>query len=359
MLIERKSVQTIMAGLSAAGRGGLPILEHALVIESEGSASVTTTDLELQITATLAEQDGPNGLGGYCVHAGKLREILRSGSPPITITHDNSRAIVRSGAARFTVNTLHPDEFPALQTVGGQQLAIPADTLRLGIASVIDAAARDDVRHYLNGVLMELKHRRLTLIATDGHRMHVWRADIDAELEVNAIIPRRSAEALTRQLQGTEMVTVEVSRTALSVACGPILITTKLIDAKYPDWERAIQDTNRQITVNRGDLLAAVNRANILANEQYYGLSMTVQDSGHILIESASVNGATSELISIQEGAVPHIFAHNGHYLRDAASLFPHDELSIQYSDNTDHGPIIMTPPDACYPMALVMGIRL
>lgn len=356
MIIHPQHFSAILAGTACFSRGQLPILECALIQPAPGGLSITSTDLECQITATLPDIASP--AAGFCVGAEKLRSIIRScpSGLPLEIAQSDARAILRAGRSRWTLATLPADDFPALEPADATaSITVPADDLHLGLATVLDAAARDDVRQYINGVLFEVRGGALRLVATDGHRLHAWETPIDSDTEARGIVPRRSAATLARLATG-DSTRIDITPTAASFAIGETLFTTKLIAAKYPDWRRVLPKPEHRLSINRLELLTAVTRVLILANEAYQGIMLMIGD-GSLALAAQSAAGDANDIVALADHGPEATIAVNGHYLVDALKIFGTEEIGIEYTGGNIG--IVLTPAGADMPMATIMPMRL
>lgn len=272
-----KPIQMIIGAVER--RQTMPILSNFLLRNADGHLVITATDLELEISAAL---DISSEGEAITVPGRKLLDICKSlpeGSD-ITFTCSGEKAEIKSGKSRFTLATLSADDFPLVEQAEAQQ-SITVDQEKLGnlIDSTSFAMAQQDVRYYLNGLLFELTSGELTSVATDGHRLALGSLSIEHSSENRQVIlPRKAVHELGRILSSYNGdVELVLSTNHLQAQVGEIHFVTKLIDGKFPDYERVIPIGHTLVVdVDRELLRAGLMRASILSNEKYRGIRLAV-----------------------------------------------------------------------------------
>ncbi|MCB1828525.1 MAG: DNA polymerase III subunit beta, partial [Coxiellaceae bacterium] len=256
----------------------LPILSNVLIDAKDNKISITGTDLEVELIgqAHVEENFKP---GTLTVPGRKLMDICRAlpDNAPIELYQDKERVILKSGRSRFTLATLPAADFPSIETqTAALTFSLPQNELRHLLHRTIFAMANQDVRYYLNGMLFEITDNRVKAVATDGHRLALNSANVSIS-EPNKrqlIIPRKGVTELMRILEDDESnATITLSSNHLRVECKDSIFTSKLIDGRFPDYERVIPKAGDKIvTIDRDTLRAALNRAAILCNEKFRGV---------------------------------------------------------------------------------------
>jgi DNA polymerase-3 subunit beta len=272
-----KPIQMIIGAVER--RQTMPILSNFLLRNSDGHLVITATDLELEISAALdIEAEGES----ITVPGRKLLDICKSlpeGSA-ISFSSTGEKAEIKSTKSRFTLATLAADDFPLVEKVEAQQsITVNQEDLRSLIDSTSFAMAQQDVRYYLNGLLFELSDKKLTSVATDGHRLALNSLPIDHSSEDRQVIlPRKAVQELGRILSSHEGdVELVLSTNHMQAQVGEIYFVTKLIDGKFPDYERVIPVGHTLVVdVDREQLRAGLMRASILSNEKYRGIRLSV-----------------------------------------------------------------------------------
>lgn len=260
-------------------RHTLPILSNVLIERKDGQLLLMATDLEIQVTARTALGKSAGEDTGLTVSARKLQDILRSlpeGTEAL-LDVQNNRLQVRSGKSRFNLQTLPVTDFPAMADPGAPQakVALPQKALRELLLLVQYAMAQQDIRYYLNGLLLVLEGSQVKVVATDGHRLSYAARSLGQQQEKREVIlPRKAVLELGRLLaESDDTVTVEIFASQVRFSFGGTLLTTKIIDGKFPDYTRVVPTGyQKQFSVKRQDLLQALQRAAILSNEKFRGV---------------------------------------------------------------------------------------
>ena len=260
-------------------RHTLPILSNVLLERKQGRVQLVATDLEIQVTTTTDAGKGAGENASLTVSARKLQDILRAlpeGTETI-LEVQNNRLQVRSGKSRFSLQTLPAADFPAMAEAGSAQakVSMPQKALRELLLLVQYAMAQQDIRYYLNGLLLLLEGRQIHVVATDGHRLSYASRPLGQQQEKREVIlPRKAVLELGRLLgDGDDPVSIEIFSGLVRFTFGDIVLTTKIIDGKFPDYTRVIPTNyQKRFTIKRQDLLGSLQRAAILSNEKFRGV---------------------------------------------------------------------------------------
>jgi DNA polymerase-3 subunit beta len=286
--------EELLGALSIVGgvverRQTLPILANVL-LEASSEAAVDAlrlgaTDLELGVSTRVDSADVADA-GAVTVPARKLIDLCRSlpEGARVSVRTDRDRCIVSSGRTRFTLSTLPAADFP--ENVGEemmQSLEIGSGALKRLLHKTAFAMAQQDVRYYLNGVLLELSGSGLVAVATDGHRLARFSVELDCGVgadERQLILPAKTVTELRRLLPDNEgLVQLRLGERSVEVAFGNTVVSSKLVDGKYPEYERVIpKGLPKRAVVDRESLRTALQRASILSNEKYKGVRVGFQD---------------------------------------------------------------------------------
>jgi len=265
-------------------RQTLPVLSNVLVVLDETSLSLTATDLEVELIAKVElPEAGENG--EITVPARKFLDICKSlPSQDIEFILKNQKVSIKCGSNKFTLVTLPASEFPAVEeTVGTHELNLQQSFLKTMMDQTAFAMAQQDVRYYLNGMLFEITDSQLKAVATDGHRLAIsdLQTDFSTETKTEAIIPRKGIQELMRLLENSEStVQVTLGTNHLRVVTPGFTFTSKLIDGKFPEYDRVLpKNGDRTLIANREALKDSFSRASILCNEKYRGVKMQLSDN--------------------------------------------------------------------------------
>ncbi|WP_049621301.1 DNA polymerase III subunit beta [Frateuria defendens] len=265
-------------------RQTLPVLANLLVKVADGKLTLTGTDLEVEMVAsTPAEQLAD---GETTIPARKLFDIVRAlpDGARIDLKLNGERAALNAGRSRFTLATLPSSEFPTIEEIElVEKVSLPEEVLRDLMESTAFAMANQDVRYYLNGMLLDLQEHSLRCVATDGHRLALKETQLDSQVSTRRqiIIPRKGVNELVGLLEtGDGQVELEFGRNHLRVRRGDVVFTSKLIDGRFPDYEAVIPlGADKQANVDREVLRGALQRAAILSNEKYRGVKLEFSPS--------------------------------------------------------------------------------
>ena len=282
-------------------RHTLPILANVLIRKTGRTIELTTTDLERQIR-THAELGGDAGDFATTLDARKLADILCAMPPDqtVSLTASSKRLTLRGGRSRFILQTLPADEFPLVRQAAdyGPAFELPQAVLKSLIEQVGFAMAVHDIRYFLNGVLLVVEGTSLTLVATDGNRLALAQATLDTELpRQEVILPRKTVLELQRLLHaGTAASSAMAIRFAAAQASfdfNGIELVSKLVEGRFPDYQRVIPKANRhRATLGRVPLLAGLRRVSILTTEKFRGVRLSFAPG---LLRVASSNAQFEE----------------------------------------------------------------
>jgi len=322
-------------------RHTLPILSNVLIDGSADALSFLATDIEIQISAR-------SGLGGarearaLTVGARKLLDILRAlpEDAEISLQPQDKRLLVKAGRSRFSLQTLPAEDFPRLAKATGEvaRFAMPQKALRRLLGLVQYAMAQQDIRYYLNGLLMVVEGGELKLVATDGHRLAFASLMLDASVpRQEAIVPRKTVVEMAKLLaESDDEVKIELSATQAAFSFGAIELVSKLIDGKFPDYTRVIptQHKNR-MQVEREALRQALQRAAILSNEKFRGVRWVLTDGSLKIVSSNADQEEAQEELEVRYAGEALDIGFNVNYLLDVLNNVPGNELECAFGDSS------------------------
>jgi DNA polymerase-3 subunit beta len=361
--LERESILGLLQSVIGVveRRQTMPVLANVLVVVKGDNVSITATDLEVELVAkgTANVQQG----GEITVPGRKLLDIVRAlpDGAQVTISVDGERATVRSGKSRFTLSTLPAAEFPTVEDIRAQQsLTISQAALKKLLEKTHFSMAQQDVRYYLNGMLLESDGKTLRTVATDGHRLAYCEAPMDSATSgvQQVIVPRKGVLELQRLLTGSDPVELVIGTNHVRVQIGSIRFTSKLIDGRFPEYSRVIPtNPSRKVGADRDVLRAALQRAAILSNEKYRGIRLSLKP-GVLTLQSHNPEQeeAEEELDVTYTGDEMEI-GFNVNYLLDALAAIEGQEVEIGLTDANNS--CLMTAPAMPQAKYVVMPMRL
>jgi len=321
-------------------RHTLPILANVLLRKNGGSIEFTTSDLEIQVR-THADLGGDDETFATTVGARKLIDILRAlpADQVVTLAAAQNKLTLSAGRSRFTLQTLPSDDFPLVNEAVefGPTFSVPQKTLRDLVNQVHFAMAVHDIRYYLNGILFIAEGKTLTLVATDGHRLALAQATLDNEVpKQEVILPRKTVLELQRLLRDEDTpIEMRFAGNQARFSFSGMEFVTKLVEGKFPDYNRVIPKNHKNVVVlGRVPLLASLQRAAILTSDKFKGVRVNIEPG---LLKIASSNAeqeeAKEELEVDYEGDAIEI-GFNVTYLIDVLANCPHDMVKLELQDS-------------------------
>jgi DNA polymerase III subunit beta len=361
-IVERES---LLAALQATigvveRRQTMPILANVLLATRDGRLAVTATDLEVELVAHAAITSGADG--AVTVPGRKLLDICRSlpEKSSITLSIEGDRAQIRAGKSRFTLSTLPASEFPVIDELNEQQtLEIPQADLKRLLDKTHFSMAQQDVRYYLNGMLLESDPKMLRTVATDGHRLALCEMELGLKgKNQQIIVPRKGVLELQRLLGGEGAVSVTVGTNHIRAQIGDIRFTSKLIDGRFPEYGRVIPNKPpRVVLADREVLRSALHRTAILSNEKYRGIRLTLR-SGSMTIQAHNPEQeeAVEEIEVTYDGEEIEV-GFNVNYLLDALAAVDGSEVELGLTDGNSS--CLVHAPGSTSARYVVMPMRL
>ena len=318
-------------------RQTLPILSNVLIALDGPRLSLTGTDLEVELVGRL-DLEGSGVDGEVTVPARKLVDICKSlpeGSN-IEFSVEAGKATVKAGRSRFTLSTLPAADFPTVDaSAADTTLGMPQSLVKQLIDSTAFAMAQQDVRYYLNGLYFEVLGGRLRVVATDGHRLALATAPQRAEAaDLGVIIPRKGVLELSRLLEGSAPISLSIGSNHIRATTDQFTFTSKLVDGKFPDYERVIpKNPDKLLVGDRSELKQAFTRTAILSNEKYRGVRLRVsQDSLDITANNPEQEQA-EEVVAVEYGGAEMEIGFNVSYLLDVLSALSQTKVRLCLSD--------------------------
>lgn len=376
MLLINTKRDTLLAPLQAVSgivekRHTLPILSNVLLEKSGDVLTLLATDIEIQITSSTNGATG-DGNGAVTVGARKLQEILRSlpEAAEVSLTLDDRRLQVKAGKSRFNLQTLPAEDFPSMTMVDGEarRFTVAQKDFRKLLGQTQYAMATQDVRYYLNGLLLLVDANELRAVATDGHRLayaSMPLADAPEALRVEGaarqelILPRKTVIELNRLLgDNDEPLSIEVLPSQVRFRFGEINLVSKLIDGRFPDYERVIPASLKNVvSVSRSALLQSMVRAAILTNEKFRGVRLVLAEGSlKIMAANAEQEEAQEEIEVDYQGEALDV-GFNVAYLLDV--LNHRSEETIEWGFNDANSSALLTIPGNDRFRYVVMPMRI
>lgn len=373
MLLSKTRRDVLLAPLQAVSgiverRHTLAILSNVLLEKRREVLTFLGTDIEMQITTSTDDPTG-DGEGAVTVAARKLLDILRSlpEGAEVSLILDDKRLHIRAGRSRFSLQTLPAEGFPSMALSEGQatHLTVSQKQFRQLLAQTQYAMALQDVRYYLNGLLLILDGEGLRAVATDGHRLayasmsREGSAGGEAPSRQELILPRKTVLELSRLLADSdEPLQLDMLPNQVRFQFGQTTLISKLIDGRFPDYQRVIPGELRNVvTVNRTTLLQSMTRASILTSEKFRGVRLVLGEGALRITAANAEQEEAEEEIEADYHGEPLDVGFNVSYLLDVLNNTSGETIQWAFNDPTSSA--LVTVPGNEHFRYVVMPMRI
>lgn len=342
-----------------------PVLSNLLIAGSDGDLTFTATDSEVELGARVSVMDLEDG--EITVPARKFLDICQAlpGQSKVEFSlGEDGRAHIRSGRSRFTLATIPASDFPTTDEIAEQsEFSIAQGKLKRLVDLTQFAMARQDVRYFLNGLLLEVSPQQVKAVATDGHRLAVSEVAVETGVEAqkSIIVPRKGVLELVRLLtdDDSELV-VRVGSNVVQLTVDGVRFTSKLIDGKFPDYERVIPNAEQcdtRLSMDSETLRQCLVRASVLSSDKHRTVRMTLA-SGKLMVAANNPEQESAEdEIEIEYTGEQIEIGFNVSYLIDALTTLPSDIADIFLTDASSS--CLIQPHESSTCQFVVMPMRL
>jgi DNA polymerase-3 subunit beta len=349
-------------------RNTIPILANVLVRAEKSALSLKATDLDLEVIESISAEVAP--AGSTTVPAHMFYDIVRKlpeGSQ-VLLESSSDRAVlaVRAGRSRFTLQTLPESDFPDLAAGDmTHKFTLPGADLKRLIDKTQFAISTEETRYYLNGIYLHVagsgKSQTLRAVATDGHRL----AQTDLPLPAGAagmpgvIVPRKTVTEVQRLIEDSQAeITVELSSAKIRFSIGNVVLTSKLIDGTFPDYQRVIPSGNdKELVIDKKDFEAAVDRVSTVSSERGRAVKLSLSAGKLILSVTNPDSGSATEEIEVEYDSDPIDIGFNSRYLLDIASQLDGEVAVLKLAD--PGSPTLIQDKDAKGALYVLMPMRV
>jgi DNA polymerase-3 subunit beta len=346
-------------------RQTLPILANVLIEARDSGLRLAATDLE--VGARVAVPGTVTRNGAITLAARKLVELVRElPAQPVTVSlMDNGGVRVTCGRASFKLVGLPADEYPALDVDGVTgTLGVEAGLLRSMVGRTSYAMSQDESRPFLNGLYLSARKQEMRLVATDGHRLALARAAVDAGAEMTGIVPRKAVQELTRVLGGAERVDLAISESKFFVRTEGFELVSKLVEGQFPNYEQVIPKSSPlRLVVEREALQAAIRRVAVVADDRTRPVRLTAAAGQLRLWAQSQELGEAEETLAAEFGGDETTIGFNARYLLDALGPMDRPWAVLGLKDGLSPGVLLGAaekdaPPDDAY-HCVIMPMRM
>lgn len=346
-------------------RQTMPILSNILLQAKNDMLTATATDLETQVSSHTISSGLVVEDGSITASARKLFDIVRSFKEDALVNiamNSKDKLMVTSGKGRYSLATLNANdypEFPANESTG--QVVLNGKALAECLSKVNFSMANGDVRYYLNGVMISIYEKGMQFVGADGHRLALFSVDTDNGGNINLIIPRKATLELEKILHSNpvdEDVCFIYSRNMISVKMNKLIFSTKLIDSKYPDFDKTTDQPMMPVAiVNKEELKQAVSRVMILAHEKFRGITFSIKGESLEVSSSNPEHEDACDILDIDYNGFDISFAASAKFMLEAINKIDNEMVHVSVSENINV--IILTNPDDINYSLVVMPMRL
>lgn len=342
-------------------RQTMPILANILLVAKDGQIALTATDLEVELVATVdVAVESP---GEVTVPGRKLLDICRAlpEGAEIVMALTGEKLNLKSGRSKFSLMTLPAAEFPVVEDMkAGQSIKVSQKTLARLLEKTHFSMAQQDVRYYLNGLLLETGDKYLRAVATDGHRLALCEIEVGEQNlpDQQVIVPRKGVLELQRLLGSEGELTIELGSNHIRIQLAGIRFTSKLVDGRFPEYERVVpEDTSNQLIADREAFRGALQRTAILSNEKYRGIRLVIK-SGSLLLQAHNPEQEEAEEeVEITYDGDDIEIGFNVNYLLDALGGIESEEVALAVVDGNSS--CLLRDPGNDESKYVVMPMRL
>ena len=316
----------------------MPILANVLVSISGENLSITATDLEVELISTTSASSSEDG--SFTLPGRKLLDICRAlpSSSDLLLQQDNSKISISSKRSKFSLSTLPENEFPLIKGINDiEVISVDQSSLKNLINKTHFSMAQQDVRYYLNGLLVESEGNKLTAVATDGHRLAISDTDLtdprDGKKQV--ILPRKGVIELQRLLNKEGKIEILLGSNHIRVKFDDVCFTSKLIDGNFPEYQRVIPaNPENKLKVNTEKLKGALSRAAILSNEKYRGIRLILKKNDLVIQAHNPEQEQAEEKMDVDYDGSDIEIGFNVNYLIDALNAVDSEDVHVLLMDN-------------------------
>jgi DNA polymerase-3 subunit beta len=340
------------------------VLSNLLVSATEGRLELTGTDLEVELVARVEADVEVGQTGSATVPARKLADIWRSlpEGASVTVQTQAERSVIRSGRSRFALATLPVTDFPKVEGgAGAVPLRLARDQAERLLGQTAFSMAQQDVRYFLNGMLLEVTSGHVRTVATDGHRLAMCTVGAGTGIadRVQVIVPRKGVLELSRLLaEGQGDVTLELGRNHLRASIDGYTLTTKLVDGRFPDYEKVIpRHGGNALVADREALKQAFQRASILSNEKYRGVRLAFEPEQLTIQANNPEQEEAEEVVAVDYTGNRLEIGFNVSYLLDVLNALKTESVRMVVADASSSALIEGPGADDC--VYVVMPMRL
>lgn len=342
-------------------RQTLPVLSNVLMQVEGSRLAMTGTDLEVELIGRIDLDSGEDG--EITVPARKLMDISRElpEGADIEFDYSDQRLTIKSGRFRSTLSTLPAEDFPSVDRSAEEMTtALDAKSFKRLLDRTAFAMAQQDVRYFLNGMLIEIGDGHVRTVATDGHRLAMSNLEMETAGEMRqVIVPRKGILELQRLLQEVDGdVKVTIGSNHLCAESADFTLTTKLVDGRFPDYERVVpRNGDKTVMADKQELRQALSRTAILSNEKFRGIRVNLSNGQLQLTANNPEQEEAEEVVTVDYEGGDLEVGFNVGYLQDVLGVVDGDKVKITLADSNSSA--LLEEPENDDSVYVVMPMKL
>ena len=334
-----KSVQNIVVS-----KGSLNILQNVLMEARDNRLFMTTTDLDISISASVECEVIESGKTTLPMRL-LFNSIAKAAEGEVEVEVDSKdRATIKAGSAKFKIVGMSENEYPKLpEDDDSYAYSVGQSELKNMLRKVSYAASQDDTRKTLKGVLMSFNDMKLTMVATDGRRMALIENELEFphDMEKDIVLPSKTVQELIRSLNGDQTTKIRIQKSQISFETENMILYSKLIDEVYPNYRQVIPgEIKEKISVDRQQLLDALDRASVMTMDEAHSIKLIFSENKLTVTSAVSDVGEAKDEVEIKYAGEPIEIIFNPSYVMDPLKAIDDDEITINL--NNGHSPAVI-----------------
>src|ERR1700747_3094729 len=349
-------------------RNTIPILANVLLRAERAALSLKATDLDLEVTDTIAAEAAPGGSTTVPAHMfyDIVRKLPEGAQIVLESSGDRAALAIRAGRSRFTLQTLPESDFPDLAAGDmTHKFGLKAADLKRLIDKTQFAISTEETRYYLNGIYLHAagsnKAQTLRAVATDGHRLAQMELDLPkgAAGMPGVIVPRKTVGEVQRLIEDNEAeVAIELSSGKIRFTIGNVVLTSKLIDGTFPDYGRVIpQNNDKELVVDKQDFAAAVDRVSTISSERGRAVKLALSAGKLVLSVTNPDSGSATEELEVEYASDPLDIGFKLAFLFDIAAQIEGEVAVLKLAD--PGSPTLVQDKDSKGALYVLMPMRV
>jgi DNA polymerase-3 subunit beta len=307
----------------------IPICETIKFELTADEMALTATNIQVELS-TIIKNDFKD-VGSFCLPAVKLYNLVSNlADQPLEISTTDKIAIIKTGNGKYELPISDATDFPIFKIEPDKSIIIDAELFQSAIKKTVFACSDDDLRPNMTGVFIEINKNEILFTSTDAHRVNHAERAIESDLETSIIIPASSLSLLP---QATGDLEISFSKNNISIQSGDISFKSTLIDDKFPDYRSVIPVNDKELFINKNELISAVKRISAFANFATNLLKLEIGETIKISGQNVEYSEYAEEILRGELRGEPIIIGLSSQYLAESANAIETDEFFMLFSE--------------------------